>query len=306
MIQFKNEVFEQKKIKADDLFICAIGYEQRSTFIYEKIKSNIKKDNTLLLIFEDYDKNTEISEIIQDDKLQKEFFKYEDGSKVQNVIIDFVKKKVKANVNIHLDYSSMPRKWYYELPVKIKEVCKKDTNIYFWYSKGIYEYADERYPSAGIDSYSSIGKTSLRIEPKRLHVLGLSYDAIRTKALISILDPDAYVTCNAYDMKRQDIEEKIRKLNKDIIEQGDNEVPLIIDDFSFMISKLCEIVNEYLPLGDVILVPDGPKPLIFAMALVPQILQKEGVICIFVSRNRQHYKPIKVSASGSVCGFSVI
>lgn len=115
-----------------------------------------------------------------------------------------------------------------------------------------------------------------------------------------------YVTCNAYDMKRQDIEEKIRKLNKDIIEHGDNEVPLIIDDFSFMISKLCEIVNEYLPLGDVILVPDGPKPLIFAMALVPQILQKEGGICIFVSRNRQHYKPIKVSASGSICGFSVI
>lgn len=145
-----------------------------------------------------------------------------------------------------------------------------------------------------------------RYVEERLHVFGLSYDFIRTKALISILDPDAYVTCNAYDMKRPDIEENIRKINKEIIEQGDNELPFVIEDFSFMVAKLCELVNEYLPLGDVIFVPDGPKPLIFAMSVVPQLLQKEGVTCIHVSRNQNFYEAINVEACGSVYGFSIV
>ena len=309
-MQFNNEKFNISAVKQDDLFICAIGYEKRSTYIYEKLKAKIKGENIMLLFFDDYqknlDSNREIIDLMESDKLQKLFFKYEEGNEVQSAIISFVEKKKSINCNIHLDYSSMPRKWYYKLPFELKNVCKNSNNIYFWYSTGKYEPDYECYPSAGVESYSIIGKTSLRIDPKRLHVFGLSYDSIRTKALISILDPDAYITCNAYNGARQDIGINVRKKNKEIIEQGGNEVTLEIDDFSFMVAKLCEIVNEYLPLGDVILVPDGPKPLIFAMALVPQVLQKEGVTCILVSRNQKAYEPIKVSADGYIYGFSIL
>ena len=82
-------------------------------------------------------------------------------------------------------------------------------------------------------------------------------------------------------------------------------VALHIEDFEFMVSKLCDTTNELLPAGDVILIPDGPKPLIFALSLVPNLVRKHGITCLHITRNNEHFEAVDVIATGTVHGFLV-
>ena len=70
-----------------------------------------------------------------------------------------------------------------------------------------------------------------------------------------------------------------------------------------MVSKLCDTANELLPVGDVILIPDGPKPLIFALSLVPDLVGKQGITCLHIARNNDYFESVDVTPTGKVCGF---
>lgn len=72
-----------------------------------------------------------------------------------------------------------------------------------------------------------------------------------------------------------------------------------------MFSKLCEIAIEYSGDKSVIFVPDGPKPLIFAMSLVPLYLDKEGISCIHIYRNVQIKEYVDVTPTDEILGFSL-
>lgn len=80
---------------------------------------------------------------------------------------------------------------------------------------------------------------------------------------------------------------------------------LHMEDFEFMVSKLCDTVNELLPVGEVILIPDGPKPLIFALSLVPDLVGKHGVTCLHISRNNENFEAVDVKPTGIIRGFEV-
>ena len=82
-------------------------------------------------------------------------------------------------------------------------------------------------------------------------------------------------------------------------------IALHLNDFEFMVSKMCETANELLPSGDIILIPDGPKPLIFAMSLVPLMIEKNGITCLHITRNKDHFEAVDVYATGVVCGFII-
>ena len=64
--------FEMEKLRKRALFIAAFGYEPRSYFLYEKIKSKIDEKNILLLMFsnnEEYDTKKKMDEIAKRDHL---------------------------------------------------------------------------------------------------------------------------------------------------------------------------------------------------------------------------------------------
>lgn len=183
---------------------------------------------------------------------------------------------------------------------------RKEDKANFWYVAG--EYPDDytAYPSAGIESFSLFaGRPSLRTDKKRTHILCLSYDTIRTQATLSMLDPDAYIACDAFDSLNRRIHDNVIEINVENIAHAVMSVSLHTDDFSFMVAKLCEVVRDFSPQGDVILVPDGPKPLIFAMSLVPEFVQLDGVVCFHVARNIQHSIPVDVIPTNRIVGFSV-
>ena len=145
--------------------------------------------------------------------------------------------------------------------------------------------------------------TSLHIENSRVHVVALGYDVIRTQAILSITDPSYLVSCYAYDPEREGFLENIKQINEPILARSAMSLALHVEDFEFMVSKLCDTTNELLPVGDVVLIPDGPKPLIFALSLVPDLVGKQGVTCLHIARNNDYFEPVDVTPTGKVCGF---
>lgn len=303
MRQIRNEKYENGIVKKNDTFICAFGYETRSTYLFKKIKEDIKNENILIFFFDEDGNDCNIN------KLEKSGVvcvksNYNSGLFVQNKIYDFVRTKKEKNkeVVVHIDYSSMPRNWYYNLPILLDEFGVK---IYFWYVVGSYPIDYTAYPTAGTDTYTIIGKPSLKIEKKRVHIFGLGYDFIRTKAIISEIDPDSYIVCNAFNHRNAERGENVNKINKQIISNAISKQHFYYDDFSFMFSKLCEIAIEYSDEGSVIFVPDGPKPLIFAMSLVASYLDREGISCIHIYRNIQIKEYVDVEPTDEILGFSI-
>lgn len=312
MMAISNEEFLIDKIGTDDLFICAIGYEQRSYFLLDKIMFKLNLGNIYILVFNDHQMHehakNRMSEIVQNKDLKFDSYDYQDYVKPIQDIEKFVKSKKikKKKLVVHVDYSSMPRSWYSRLPKGIENVLESSDKALFWYVEGTYPEGYDEYPSAGIDSFSFYsGRPTLRTENKRVHILSLGYDTIRTQAIVSILDPESMIVCNAYNSKNREISENVKQLNKELIAQAIMQVSLQMDDFSFMISKLCELAYEYQPMGDVIFIPDGPKPLILAMSLVPDIVKKQGVTCLHIVRNKEYFNPIDVLAKENIWGFSI-
>jgi hypothetical protein len=307
---FQNVDFDTESFKENDLYIFTLGYEPRSYAIYDRISHILNSSNTLVFAinkrgyFPHLDKKiTEIESTIPIIEAS-----YHDYQIPFSKIISFLSKRLipDDHTTVHVDYSSMPRTWYCKLPNLFCEILKPTNRVCFWYSEGKYPDSYEDYPSAGIDSMSLFsGRSSLRVDHNRLHVVSLGYDVVRTQAIISIIDPDYLVACYAYNPGNLAIQDNIKRLNAHQLSQAAIIMALHISDFSFMVSKLCETAYELLSIGDVIFIPDGPKPLIFAMSLVPDIIKRQGVTCLHFARNMQSFIPINVNATGKVFGVSL-
>lgn len=293
----------------NDLYIFTLGHEHRSCFLYDELKK--KYPNATLLVFasHDYTKYPDIARIIEEIKRKGNTIhleSYNNSNDVHEKIIEFVSRHiaVRETVTVHIDYSSMPRSWYCKLPMLLHKIIRNTDKVFFWYSEGDYPSTHEEYPSSGIDSFSFFsGKPSLQVEKSRVHVVALGYDIIRTQAILSITDPSYLVSCYAYSPAREGFLENLKEINDPILTRSAISLGMDIEDFDFMVSKLCDTVNELLPIGNVILIPDGPKPLIFALSLVPDLIGKPGITCLHISRNNDCFESVNVTATGKVYGF---
>lgn len=67
------------------------------------------------------------------------------------------------------------------------------------------------------------------------------------------------------------------------------------------------IVTEFHNVGDIVIVPDGPKPLILAASLIPMRMGVPGVLCFHVTRRKgQNYQPVDVKPIGEPFGLSFV
>lgn len=309
MIKIENTDFSKADFSNVHLFICMIGYEERSSFILDKLKDFLNTDNTIILVADNYFQYKNAKDKIDVLTLQgyKKFeVNYFDFESVTSIISTTVQDIIRDNSNliIHIDYSSMPRNWYCRLPKLLDKILRPEDIVYFWYSEGIYKNEFDNYPTSGIDAFQVFsGKPSI-FSQTRVHILGLGYDSIRTQGIISIVDPERMILFEAYDFRRKDILENIIRANEQLLSQASMITQLEISDFKFMIAKICEIINEY-NNSDVILIPDGPKPLILAMSLAPDLVARSGVTCLHVTRNNNQFVPVEVEPSGEIVGFSM-
>lgn len=305
----KNAMRYTECMGEDDLYIFAMGYEHRSYYLYDQLQKQFPSVKPTVFVFDDYTNYPDTAAKIRELELKEipVFVEnYCDNHKVQEKILALVKERIaqKDSVTVHIDYSSMPRSWYCKLPVLLKTIIRRTDTVCFWYAEGEYPSSHEEYPSSGIDAFSFFsGKPSLQIENNRIHVVALGYDVIRTQAILSITDPSYLVACYAYSPEREGFLENLKQVNDPILSRAAMSVALHVDDFEFMVSKLCDTANELLPAGDVILIPDGPKPLIFALSLVPDLIEKQGITCLHITRNNEHFEAVDVTPTGTVHGF---
>jgi len=242
--------------KEDDVYVFAIGYEHRSYYLLDYLLEHFPLARKLVLVLNDYKNYPHVVEKIhQLEKTNVSFslVDYLDSSTVNEKIQKALSEAIEKDdpVTVHIDYSSMPRSWYCNLPITLKQILRVEDRAFFWYSEGKYPDTHEEYPSAGIDSFSLFaGKPSLQIDNNRIHIIALGYDIIRTQAILSITDPGYFVACLAYDPQSIGFLESLKDVNAPILGRSAMTLALHVNDFEFMVSKMCETANELLPSGD--------------------------------------------------------
>lgn len=205
-------------------------------------------------------------------------------------------------ISVHIDYSCMPRNWYCNLVSFLDRILFDGDEVYFWYSAG--EYPESDYPTAGVSDFSVYSGQARLNSRFRVHFFGLGFDRIRASAIYSVIDPQYLVCYYADPGVKPEYVMKVQQDNEQVIKDSQLVANVPVNDFCAAFSRLCALSNEFLEFGDVIFVPDGPKPLVLASSLVPEYLGKPGVICFHVTRRKNTREPIEVKAIGDILGFS--
>ena len=297
------------------IFISVSGYETRSTFLFQKfikINKNInKKDNVKFCIL-GFDSRKSEGNRLNNNKIYKNLsldivdFSSSDMQSVKEYVLREVEgireKDTSSALDIHLDYSSMPRLWYCGLFQLLNEKLLPNDTLYMWYSEG--KYSELEFPTASMDGDINIFSGAPTLAPLyRTHLLGLGFDRTRASAIFRVLDPQ-HLVC-FYGGKKEYIERAISD-NRDLIDVSDFCFEAPLDDFPTAFSKLVDVTRELSDMGDVILVPDGPKPLVLASFLVPGYLKKRGLVVFHIKKHSSpKLKIVDVSATGEIYGFSV-
>lgn len=307
-MQIRNANYQD--LDESELLIFALGYETRSLYLYKRNQDTRNSKNTLAILI-DHEKCREKEvEELQAKKISIANCSYSEHDKACKLILDFLKKNFLADkqLYIHIDYSSMPRSWYCALPGYIENYCQGRCSAFFWYTAGRYPKFVKAFPSAGIDTISVFSGISLpAIDIKRYHIMGIGFDSIRTETVKSIVEPDSLIVCYAYK-ENSEIKGQVYKANRRTIETAMMSVALPVNHFSGMIDRICGLTYELLSnSAQVIIIPDGPKPLIMAMSLIPEIIGKPGLTCLHISRNSCHYSKVNVvPIENEIYGFQVL
>lgn len=296
------------------LIICSSGYESRASHWARKVLTKMKQDAgcTLRVFgFKDrkhdgarqsndiffIDSGFEMAEFSSDAE-------YNIGEKLTSYIREMHKSSTSSDVEVHIDYSSMPRSWYCALFKAAHKHLRKRDKLFMWYSGGAYE--GEAFPTAGVSDISLFsGKPT--ITPKvRTHIFGLGFDRIRASAIFRVLDPQNLVCFYGEPGVKHEYVERVRSDNRDLFSAARYEFSVPVDNFPEAFSRIADMTREFARQGDVILIPDGPKPLVLASSLIPDFFDQRGIVSLHVRRRKDQDSPVlNVNASGSVYGFSV-
>lgn len=197
---------------------------------------------------------------------------------------ELIEKSPDKSVRVHLDYSSMPRSWYCNIARTLPNSLRLLDCLSMWYCHGNYQEA--QLPTAGVDDFVRYaGKPSLAANT-RTHILGIGFDFVRSSAIKTVLDPQEMIVFYGVSDSFPEYRERALKENWNLIENASTVVALPTDDFVGSYGQLNYIVRDTLRGGDVILVPDGPKPLVLAASLISFEYGRPGVVSIHVKRRK--------------------
>jgi hypothetical protein len=292
--------------------VCASGYESRSSHWFRRSQARLDlgPTNTLVLGFGDF--ANALSRPENDEaylsagcRLTPVDSEDREGFEVGvDKLLSSARERVQdGRMEVHVDYSCMPRSWYCRVPSILRRHLRPGDLGCMWYSAG--RYPADGYPSAGVEDFHVFsGRASLRAM-RRTHFMGIGFDWTRSSAIRSVVDPQRIV-CFFADSRGSTKSNYARAMrdNAALLKSAELQVGLPLNDFTVSLGGLVELARQFRRWGDVVLVPDGPKPLILASSLTPLLLgDQEGVVCLHVGRRRQGFEPIDVHARGPVWGF---
>jgi len=226
------------------------------------------------------------------------------GESITGQILRMQHSYARSSIEVHIDYSSMPRRWYCSLFRAAHRQLRKCDSLFMWYSGGIYD--GEEFPTAGVSDISLFCGQPTITPRVRTHIIGLGFDRIRASAIFRVLDPQNLVCFYGEPGVRHHYVDRVRSDNRDLLAAARHEFSVPVGDFPEAFSRIADITRDFSRLGDVVLVPDGPKPLVLASSLVPEFFDQRGIVSLHVRRRKDHStQALNIEASGSVYGFSV-
>jgi len=290
------------------LFVFSCGYEERSLSQYLKVKEIAKNSNVHYLCFSFSTYKMSGSRALNEETLSDDGVKSIeldpsdwDGAWL-NLKEHFENSQIQ-NLDIYIDYSSMPRNWYCMLAQKVIEGAL-GSKVTFVYSHG--KYFDTQYPCVGYGEFNHFSGRPNITSTRELTIFGLGFDSIRTHGIWTFLDPQLSVAIIARSPKNSEHCERVVKENPELLGAAESVHEVNIDKFNSTLSTLIDLSRKYSSFGDIALVPDGPKPLVLAMSLVPYYLGERGVYSWHVGHVKpDEYDPVDVKCSGEFFGFGI-
>ena len=244
-----------------DLIIASCGYESRCTFLSQRINaSKIRRKIVLAFIEQDDCLNRPINNQI----FTQLGFEFIPVSKSSSQQINQILKKVCSEsngkeMNILVDYSSMPKLWYETIISFFSEEEFSFEHLKVWFSYTPSEYSK---PQNNINKYFDEGFPSkLPNKPKAL-ILGLGYEKGRAEELSQKLK--AQVTYSFYSDPAVDPRFMMELLdnNKDLLKKLDpgKVITYPIFDLNYINTSLTQLCVDLRLTHQIVLAPIGPKP----------------------------------------------
>jgi hypothetical protein len=297
------------------LFVATSGYEKRATEWMRRVLAERQPsdmDEFFVVGFDDF--ADALSRPANDEFYTAEKLEIANcGSSRATTFTERLVKRVDTllkraaltdKIEVHIDYSCMPRRWYCPLPKLIEARLREQDTMFFWYTPGL--YPETGYPTGGTTDFKIFsGRASLSAK-SRTHVFGLGFDRVRSQAIWSVLDPQSLVCFYADPAAEPSYVGRVKKDNQEALDAATYTFTVPVDDFATTFSRIRSVVFQFRVLGDVVIVPDGPKPLVFASSLVPFTIEEvSGVVCLHVSKRKPaNFVPVDVLSAGAPTGFS--
>lgn len=303
----KVEVGQVRDKEALDLAIAAFGYESRASVFCSKLRAIRPKADFILVDYQDlrngpgFEKNQAFLRAFGHPVVAVASIDYEIF--VRNVSERIAEQRAKrpGRLTLHLDYSCMPRNWYCRLAVWLIDQLGANESLQLWYTPG--EYSPKAFSPSGIDDFDVFsGQASVRAI-RRTHIVGLGFEGTRTGAILSVVDPEYLICFYADPGVNPGYVDRVKAENSEILLSCQHQLKLSLEDFGQSFYRLRAVVQEFHEAGDVILIPDGPKPLVLAASLIPTTLEMPGVTCLHVRRkSREPEAALEVSGIGDPIG----
>jgi hypothetical protein len=290
-------------------FIFASGYEERARHQASslfKILGSRLKDSSIVLGFAQY---RDAGSRAENDRFYIESINeptiacgrgFDELKSVLSFYFDGLPRRRK----IIVDYSSMPRVWYAML---FEFLCQKDyaDEIIYFYSRGHYEQIVE-YPTVGYSKVSIVSGSPRINAGVETYVLGIGLDFRRSYGIWHLIDPARAIIAYGVTSDNAAIIDRVLEQNREIQSWSIGDLPLDLERFQHAIGSLVSTVRFNLSKGDVILVADGPKPLVLAFSVAPLVFGEPGCVAVHVgSVKPPSYDVVNVKAAGPIYGFSV-
>ncbi len=290
------------------LFVFSCGYEKRSMaqFLYLQDKAGAYDINYLCFSFTSFKQSAsrpENDEILSNYSIDPIELEPTDWEGAWGHLYDYLHNKLDGEAQIYIDYSSMPRNWYCMLAKKLilGELGQTASLVY---SHG--KYFDSQYPCVGYGEFHKFSGRPEITSTKEVNIFGLGFDSIRTHGVWTFLDPQISIAVIARSPNNDEHCERVRRENPEILSASSAVHEVDINKFGDMLATLIDISRKHQGFGDVALVPDGPKPMVIAMSLVPYYLDEKGFYCWHVGHVKpEDYEPIDIECSGEFFGFGV-
>jgi len=197
--------------------------------------------------------------------------------------LSFLTSSIDRPVNLLIDYSSMSRLWYTAVLNWARlAIPDKEINIDFAYTLGRYQM--EKSPMVIRDMMSLPGCEGRAFRHKEsLAIFGLGFFGFAALTVLDRLEVDSVFTFYALHEPSDEYVDRTISINADLINN-----PKTIANFGLPLASvensyrsLANLISPYRSVGEITLVPMGPKPHVLASILVA--MRFKEVTCLRIS-----------------------